>query len=444
LANKITLVALALMCAIPVLLRPPSWRGRFRNAGSLACGAFVGLTAIFFIFHGFDAFTMVELTARWFHIMSSMGPEPRFWSNLPSVLGAYGYGLAAAWWMVILIGLSCLVWFQREAIQPRTRVLFSVVAAIPLLPIAGLIKRPANTTLFEIGIIVLVSTAAMLAVVPRLPRRVFPAIVGLWIIWGVVRAASSLPEHYRGLRASSQTADQAWAMYRDEYSRGQHITFLLKDDSHRWPGVEIAALKGLAEFPTWSIQSAAPLLEKILPNTTFLTGMIPGRIQPGLVVWKDSADGKPPLVSQEYESLRSIIRGSACRPYYLGLTICEVSEVTQAAPRQAYLQSLPASKILSATRELTAFIASIHEQEHWHRANLYHGDAYVLSEGERVVLHYPNVPKADCSEIMRQIDGAVNAIGVEGHSPGWRYTVTPDVAAADCAGPVNQLNFWVR
>jgi hypothetical protein len=346
--------------------------------------------------------------------------------------------------MVILIGLSCLVWLQREAIQLRERLLFSVVAATPLLPIAGLIKRPANTTLFEIAIVLLVSTAAMLAVVPLIPRRVFSTIVGLWIIWGIAQAASSLPEHYRGLRASSQTADQAWAMNRDEYSRNQHITFIIKDNSYTWPGVEIAALKGLAEFPTWSIQSAAPLLEKILPNTTFLTGMIPGRIQPGLVVWKDSADGRPPLVSQEYESLRSIISGSACHPYYLGLTICEVSQ----APRQAYLQTLPAAKILTATRELTGFIASIHEPgirlSQWHRQNFYHGDAYVAIEGKNVVLHYPNVPKEDCSEIMRQIDGAVNAIGVEGHSPGWRYTVTPDVAAADCAGPVNQLNFWVR
>jgi hypothetical protein len=80
----------------------------------------------------------------------------------------------------------------------------------------------------------------------------------------------------------------------------------------------------------------------------------------------------------------------------------------------------------------------------WHRQNLYHGNAYVVIEGKNVVLHYPNVPKEDCSEIMRQIDGTVNAIGVEGHSLGWRYSVTPEVAAADCSGPVNQLNFWVR
>ena len=207
--------------------------------------------------------------------------------------------------------------------------------------------------------------------------------------------------------------------------------------------VQVAALKGLAQFPTWNVESAAPLMEKILPDTTFVTYGSAANIESGLVVWKNCPNGVPPLLSQTNDLLRSVIRRSACHSYYLGLTMCEVSPLPLLKRR-----NVPASEMLPAAREVAVFIKSIDKraasQSPWRRENFYRADAFVVLEGQKIVLHYPNVPRADCVQIMQQLDGVVTAIGVEGHSPGWRYTVTPDIAAADCSAPVDQLNFWLK
>lgn len=131
------------------------------------------------------------------------------------------------------------------------------------------------------------------------------------------------------------------------------------------------------------------------------------------------------------------------RSQFMGLTMCEVSPSPLVKRR-----NVPASEMLPAAREVAVFIKSIDKraasQSPRHRENFYRGDAFVVLEGQKIVLHYPNVPRADCVQIMQQLDVVVTAIGVEGHSPGWRYTVTPDIAAADCSAPVDQLNFWVK
>ncbi len=455
-ANKISMLAVAIPNVGAAFTGCKNWRVRRRTAARLAIASAATALAIFIAFHGFDPFTFVRLIPRWIGLMSMLGAETQFWQNLGANLRSYHYDLIGACWIAVILfsGVGAVRSVVRNERPRRTLGLFGCAVLAGILPWAGILRRPANTTLFEACIAVVVSSAVAISV-GTVRARWTAILLAAWSAIGVYTTISFWPIYYRTLQDSGPLADQAWSFHEAVYRRHKHVVFLVKDNEYRWPGIEIAVMKGLSEIPTWRIRTAKPLFKQILPDTEFRVEFDRVPLPAGILIWRDTVSegaGRPagPSLQKDYQPLAAALarQGAKCGPAPGALGAEYDVHICEVPPDGVVEDAPPTTELEPALNEIRSMVDRLRREKRIPNfSNVYGVQAYAAPypspSGAARVLYYPNVPRAHCIQLMLRLDGAVSGIGIDGHSPGWRTDVTPEIAKSDCGGVRDQMNFLV-
>ncbi len=90
--------------------------------------------------------------------------------------------------------------------------------------------------------------------------------------------------------------------------------------------------------------------------------------------------------------------------------------------------------------------ATVDDFKNFRVRNMYGGDITTTIDAGHRVIFYPNTPPEACVQLMQQLSRTegVDALGIEGRSPGWRENVTPSMASQDCGAAPSKINIRLK
>lgn len=309
-ANKITLAVPGLMALAPALLPEPFGLARLvgRTAAALASAAvaFFGTLLACYLLR---PAALLEMLPRWARFASNPGGEVDFWTcRVWLSLWDYQFCYIVAFWLVAVLAATAVAFCRPDRRW--------VPAALGLLNLACgaacayfLVKRPANTTFFEVA--VLLTGLAAMAVGGVAARRVRQALTVVAVAGLVALGATTFPwsANLAWVKFSAAHGKSCWELHRAilRAAGGRKIVVLLPDNSYGFGGVQEFLLKGaaLCDQPPTS-QGGQRILNKFAPGMSFRCDADwtpPGVDFPkgAFVVWFDKPD-LPPLAVR-YPSL---------------------------------------------------------------------------------------------------------------------------------------------
>jgi len=314
-ALKITLLPAALLPAAVVLGRAP-YPGPRAALGRLAAwlgGLLAGVALILCAYYCFDLGRIVRSFESWRQYVAHPGEsEPGFWVHwLGNPLGASGHPWDDhRYFLVILLVWCAAVIFSfasgTGANGRIRRLLIAFVLLSAALHFVGLFKRPAGTTVFEVGLF-LAASAGLLLAIPCRGRRWIGArscFCGVLLAWSGIAACRWYPSG-SSLMSLRETGEHAWDLHRHLNSLGLPVVVYIPDNSYTSGSVEEALMKGFSDTPTWNITAGYRLLAHFAPNLRFVQDF--SAIPPGqALVWTD-VEGRPGL-EETSPGLRALLR----------------------------------------------------------------------------------------------------------------------------------------
>lgn len=193
----------------------------------------------------------------------------------------------------------------------------AAVALLGLWQVIGLVVRPAGTTLFEIGLYLVASGAAVIALVSNsgVQRWLAFGFAGVILVQTVFSGVVNVPAMIPGptLRQSSEAVWDAHTWLR---TRDRDVRVFLPDNRYAGGTVEEALLKGMSDLPTWNITAGRGLLARLAPRFAFSQSL--DEVPPGTaVMWLDTPDA--PDLAVETPALRQLLADptTVCRPWAL-------------------------------------------------------------------------------------------------------------------------------
>jgi len=294
------------------------------------------------LYYEFDFPQIFAALREWQVFVLNPGAEPGFTDSLMGIAGgtrlpqlhlAFIWVALALWLSALgLVGRRMVTLVGHRAFEGTLGVFLVVTAGLHL---AGLIHRPAETTLFECGLFLAVGGATLLALLPIAGgyRRAAAGWIVLLLAWTAVSAARCLPSPAT-LANLRTTGDHAWEIHRWLDHTQTPILVYLPDNRYVAGSVEEALLKGFSDTPTWTITSGYDLLEKIAPRRQFVQQLtaLPANC---VVVW-DEVPGLPSLADTNAvlrDALRHLaapMRQWSMRQNMVGPRVFHAAEITHA------------------------------------------------------------------------------------------------------------------
>lgn len=159
-----------------------------------------------------------------------------------------------------------------------------------------ILKRPSGTTMFDIGVALIVMTCIWLGTIPHetIRRRSINAILCVLSI----SAFLTLRSDFSPYTDTSAHASERWQLYDtvNRIAKGRPILVVFASNDYHHEGVHEFILKGTADFPTWNISTIGEkLIDRHAPGLRFtheyngplLTSPVPQRT---VVVWYERPD----------------------------------------------------------------------------------------------------------------------------------------------------------
>jgi hypothetical protein len=322
-ATKLTLVASGVLAATPLLRAARCSVGRFGGRAALfaatTIATFLLVTATFYLFH---VRALGRFLNRWLKFVENPGGDAGFWATFltphlgPTSSGAdYGYArLLLALSLVVVFVAAALAW--RVERRAQSLLVPLGVTLLGAAHIAGLMRRPAGTTLYEVVLFATLGAAACIAVLPRsvVRTRLAAAFCGVVLLHAGISAITNFPALLpaAALQASGRSA---WEIHR--WLRAQERPVLVYFPDNRYCGgtVEEVLLKGMCDLPTWNITTGRVLLGRVAPGFSFHQTL--ATVPPGsAVLWLD-VPGES-LLAQTPALRDAVARpGTVCRRWEL-------------------------------------------------------------------------------------------------------------------------------
>lgn len=308
---KVTLLPTALLPVWPYLLRGHlPWSRLVAWAGLWLATVLATAGIVLSAYYLFDFAHLTRAFHAWRSFVSAPGAEPGFlWSLLhPFAPGANPWAdhrylpVVATLWVLAVAAAGTALW--TDSVRRRERAVFVLyVLVCSALHVWAVLKRPAETTLFESALFLVVAAAALLATLPA--RAAFQRATALALIviagWTAVSGLTHLPST-RTIAAMQETSRNAWELHAWLNAQARPITILMPDNRYVSGSVEETLLKGFSDVPTWNITIGRAALEAVAPGRTFVSQA--DTLSPGsLFMWTDVPDlpafvdlGQKPLV----------------------------------------------------------------------------------------------------------------------------------------------------
>lgn len=356
-SNKISMAVIGLFPLGAVILAPQLSLGQFLwRVGIGLAGVAVGLVSVVWGFFLYDWATLRDAFPKWWEFVAAPGEQPFFWGRLPGILRAHNFDLVTAYVLASIIcsGIVTIVMDRRD-----WRKLWLLAATVlgAGLCVLTVVKRPAETTLFDAGVFLL--ALSVIVVTTCLEERdLWRYAVCSTLFWAMV-CASTFPwrDSLRSIEMSRQLGDASWGRHSEirEWAAGRPIVFVLPDNSYTASTVEELLLKGASEFPTWRIATEARwILQSYAPGLSFRTDYDlprPDAGYPGnaLLVWLDLAG--TPTISQRYRGMAQALGrdGVICRRWFMSVThtlnACALPTVQLRAPTSLRTKRIAPTRI---------------------------------------------------------------------------------------------------
>jgi len=303
-ATKVTLMLTGALVLWPTLVAKES---RVREAlFRLALAAGGAVFAFGFIIMAYYLFDIASVR-KWFgsaydFTRAPGNIEPDFWAMLLSRKYSYIVPIAGAW-------LGSLVWCWIAGLREHRRTDCGLWIGWSLLltsmHVAGLLQRPAGTTLFELGMFLTASCATMVAWSSGNPRPGRRSILGALALGGYSVAfgipnALTLPS----TRELRQWSDSSWEVHSWLSASNRPVVVFLPDNRYCAGTVEEALMKGMSDCPTWDISRGDDMLKRVAPHLLFRHA--PFRLEDDSVLLWTEAPGVPSILEQNPHLQRAV------------------------------------------------------------------------------------------------------------------------------------------
>jgi len=305
---KITLLTAAALPLIPFLFTregSPTRAIRMLTIWGLATGG--TLLFILYAYYHFDHAHLTRALVAWRSFVAAPGAEPGF---VQSILNPFKPP-ANPWvdhrfvWAVGGLWLGAIAVFafdrRRAPVSMRASLAFLGVALLgaSLLHVVTVVRRPAETTLFESALFLSTTGAAYLFAAPAPGahrRRLALGWALLLVAWSGVSASRHFPSPAT-IAAAGDASRKAWEIHEWINRTGLPAIILLPDNNSTSGSVEEALLKGFSDVPTWEISTGYEGMERVAPGRTFVRSLGQA-FSHHVVMWTD-IPGRAPLAETD-------------------------------------------------------------------------------------------------------------------------------------------------
>jgi len=231
-SNKITMGLVGVMVLAPVLWAPPvSARRAFGRTLVAGVAAIVTMLGVLWAFYGFRLHAVLKMLARYSVFTANPGGEEGFWTQIiwSHCRECYLHWIILGWVLSVVTALVAGVYAEERPLLGRTVTFLNLFCGVGCG--LALVKRPANTMLFEVVVMLAGLSAMAIGAIsqPRSRRGVtLVATLGAIIL-------ASLTHPWTGWAAAAQAARaqaaELWGMQRDilRIAAGRRIVVLIPD-----------------------------------------------------------------------------------------------------------------------------------------------------------------------------------------------------------------------
>ena len=334
-ANKISLLILGLTALVPLVSKSlPHVRNVLLGSAAALGGIIIGFFGVFLLLYNGHMGTVVSVLNQWLKFASNPGSEPGFWTNFWEVLSQYNYQYFLPVFLFLLGWAGCTLisqWKKSHRIELTVLGSFCWIFTVVSFALYTVVKRPANTTLFEVNMIIITAIALLIVLLAHIkpPHKM---LTFLFVLWAISILLNPAMQHYTPkMEASKESAQKYWEVH--EFVAQQHAPkfALMPNNEYGRASIEMAMLKGFSDFPTWEINRGLSDLQKLFPGISFQTtqshsGMSLEQPYPAksTVVWFDRADLNPLI--KNFPQLRSAVAraGATCKKWVIDDTTANV------------------------------------------------------------------------------------------------------------------------
>ena len=347
-SNKLTLAGPAGLAVLIAAARAPFSVGLF--VGRLVVAGIVGAIVLLLVFitcYLLDIREALRAFGYWFRFLQSAGAETHEFWRTNFLLYLFGFNYIHTW----VIFAAALVWFGlavawKKAWISRAGIVFFGVVFVSSLLYAGLIKRGAGSTFFELCCALLGLAAICLAVSldPRRHQMACIAVVGAGIISGF-----SLYEYRQTWHTAKRWGEMtrlAWEIFHTRRNFGWNVEILEPNSEYALSSAEELIDIGTGVSGGWGFGISKPLdqydlhlpvppivkarrmKEAMMPNATFTYSAVPsGRPEFNAIMWYEKWDvvADKPLREtnvaerEKWRALdRALIGSTSCRYWRVG------------------------------------------------------------------------------------------------------------------------------
>lgn len=237
--------------------------------GFLALGLFMPLIFLYCNNHHHIALDF----ERWVSFICSPGAENSFSDNLKFIYLYYiDYYIFFITYVIIWISGTYYI-FTSETLYSSRSLTCAIMLGITLMCVLIPLKtRPAGTTNFEVYGSITALTIMFFAVIPKDARFFSYFKVLIVILWlSLLHPKRDLQNLVKASQNSMHSARIVWQAHNTFLSNSSHPLIILPENSYSIGSVEELLIKGLSEFPSWTITTGKTTLNKIAPNLSIYT-----------------------------------------------------------------------------------------------------------------------------------------------------------------------------
>lgn len=293
---KITLAPAAALPVLPLLLsNRVSLKTRLATLAIWSGSAVASLGLILVAYYQFDPTHLRRAFEAWRSFVAAPGAEPGFIESLlnpfrpnhnPWVDHRFVW-VATALWLVGAVSYASSLLHRRIPIHFSKLGLGAFLVVTSALHVLAVVRRPAETTLWESALFLLVAGGLFLSESHASTRK--NGRVWVWSLlvvgWCVLSTARHFPRPTTVI-AVRDAGRAVWEIHDQLSATNLPIVIVLPDNNYTSGSVEEALLKGFSDVPTWNISSGQALLDQLAPRRTFVSSFEIPPI-PGVVMWTD-------------------------------------------------------------------------------------------------------------------------------------------------------------
>lgn len=230
------------------------------------------VSPLIFLYHNNHHHIALDLE-KWRSFISSPGGEHSFFENLKFIYIYYrDYVIFFISYVVIwTFGMYFII--KHETLYSSRTLMCAMLFGITLMCLIIPLKtRPAGTTNFEVYGSITALIMMFLALVPKGVRYLTYFKTLIIITWiSLLHPKSDLQNLVNASENSKQNSAIIWRAHETLLAKSSHALMILPDNSYGIGSVEELLIKGLSEFPSWTITTGKTTLNKIAPNLSIYT-----------------------------------------------------------------------------------------------------------------------------------------------------------------------------